>query len=285
MTNARPPRRTLVGPSAAAAATLSLFVTAAVFPGSAEAAQDPAAPPPSPPPTVTTPPPPAATTTTAETTTTTVTATTPPGPMTTPVGVTQPQRTESAALPQERERTQFDDSFDLYLVPGVLNMPFGGEENVDYSERFDPGYQWGLGLGWFERSDDSRLAIGVGAFFDHAILNSERRQIDDITELSEHVFRVGMELRPGVVIGERLFLNLPIRGGYAARMTHSNVQDDTELDVSHGPMVGVAGGVDLAIYRGLYIGTAAGADFQFFRAGRDHDFYTVSWRALIGYRF
>jgi hypothetical protein len=279
MTNAPTLRCTkLIGPSAAAAASLAFFAAAALLPASADAAQDPNAPPPQPAPTTTTPAAPGSTV---------IVQQPQPQPQPQPTVVAQ----EPAPLPprwqeQPREETHFDDSFDLYLSPGTINVPFGGEDDVDYFDRFNPGYQWGLGMGWFERGDDSNLAIGVGGFFDHLIINSEARQLDDITDRSHSVFRLGLELRPGVVLGERVFLYLPIRGGYAANvLTGETANDDVDVDVDHGPYVGVAGGLDIAIYKGLYIGTTVGPDFHFFRAGNDHDFYTVSWRALIGYRF
>jgi hypothetical protein len=179
---------------------------------------------------------------------------------------------------REEPATQFDNSFDLYLAPGALNVPYGGIDNVDYGASFDPGYQWGLGLGYFGRGS-SDFAIGVGGFFDHAIINAEGRELGD--DSSENIFRVGLELRPGVVLGERVFLNVPLRGGYAADVV--NVGNAT--DVNHGPIFGVGGGIDVAIARGFYIGTAVGTDLHFFRAGRDFDAYLFSWRTLLGYRF
>lgn len=295
MTIPNPRRTKLTGASTAAAASLASFAVSALLSTSADAAQDPDAPPPPPPVTTTTPPP--ATTTTPpptvtpppETTTITVVEpTTPPPappPSTTTVAVPEPGTMPARWEEPEKEETQFDDSFDIYVAPGVINVPFGGEDGVDYFDRFNPGYQWGLGLGWFERSERSDFAMGVGGFFDHAIINSASRDLEDLGDVSENVFRAGLELRPGFVIGERLFLNIPIRGGYAGRVTATERGNDIDTDIDQGGYVGVAGGFDLAVVRGLYLGTVAGADFQFFRIGRDHDLYTVTWRAHIGYRF
>lgn len=180
---------------------------------------------------------------------------------------------------EEERETQFDNSFDLYLAPGALNVPYGGRDSIDYGASFDPGYQWGLGLGYFARPEDSAFGMGIGAFFDHAIINAEGRELD--TQNNESVFRVGLELRPGVVIGERVFLNLPLRGGYAADVIVRN--DDA--DVNHGPVFGVGLGLDVAIYRGFYIGTAVGTDLHFFRSGNDYNAYLFTWRTLLGYRF
>jgi hypothetical protein len=179
----------------------------------------------------------------------------------------------------DRYETQFDNSFDLYLAPGAINIPFAGRDSIDYGASFDPGYQWGIGLGYFARANDSAFGMGIGAFFDHAIINAEGRSLD--TRNNESVFRVGLELRPGVVIGERVFLNVPLRGGYAADVVVSN--DDPS--VNHGPHFGVGLGVDVAIYRGLYIGTAVGTDSHFFRSGTDYNAHLFTWRTLLGYRF
>ena len=188
------------------------------------------------------------------------------------------ERVPPAAPTEYEPATQFDNSFDMYIAPGALNVPYGGIDNVDYGASFDPGYQWGLGLGYFGRGSTD-FAIGVGGFFDHAIINAEGRELGD--DASEHVFRVGLELRPGVVIGERVFLNIPLRGGYAGDVVH--VGD--ESNVNHGPLFGVGGGLDVAITRGFYVGTAVGTDLHFFRAGRDFDAYLFTWRTLLGYRF
>lgn len=264
-----------LGTSAAAAAIWSLSATASAQEPQAQPAPEPST-------TVTTTPPPSTTTTTR--------TTTPPSTTTTTVTTRSVTVAESTGGPEmtqpEPERdTQFDDSVDLYLVPGVINVPFGGEDRVDYMDRFDPGYEWGLGLGWFERSRNTPLAMSVGGFFSHALLNSEGRSLENLDDFSDQLFRTGLELRPGIVLGERVFLNVPIRGGYSARVRTADVGNDIDLDVDHGGYVGVAGGLDLALVRGFYIGTVAGADFHFYRVGRDHDLYTVTWRARIGYRF
>lgn len=202
----------------------------------------------------------------------------PPQPMPAPPPELQYERVPPAPPAESVPPTQFDNSFDMYIAPGALNVPYGGIDDVDYGASFDPGYQWGLGLGYFGRGA-SDFAIGVGGFFDHAIINAEGRQLGD--EASEHLFRIGLELRPGVVIGERVFLNVPLRGGYVGDVV--NVGNET--NVNHGPMFGVGGGLDIAIARGFYVGTAVGTDLQFFRAGRDFDAYLFTWRTLLGYRF
>jgi hypothetical protein len=178
----------------------------------------------------------------------------------------------------EEDEDRFDDGFHVYLSPGGINVPYGGREAIDYSDSFDPGFQWGLGIGYFARSD-SPFALHIGPFFEHAVVNAENRDLGD--DDGEHLFRGGLELEPGVVLGERFFLGLPLRAGYAADVL--NVDDD--VDVQHGAHFGVAVGLDLALWRGFYVGTALGTDLHFFRSGEDYDAYTFAWRARVGYRF
>jgi hypothetical protein len=190
--------------------------------------------------------------------------------------------TEANAQPSDRrtgpEKGYFDDTFDLNLGFGALNHPYSGSRDIDYSDSFDPGYQWGLGLGWFERTD-SGFGIGVGGFFEHALINAER-QLD--TGSSEHILRFGLELRPGFVVAERVFFNVALRGAYSADI--AEVSDDS-VEVAHGPMFGVAGGLDVGIFRRAYIGTAVGTDLHFFRGGEDVNAYLFTWRTYLGWRF
>jgi hypothetical protein len=178
---------------------------------------------------------------------------------------------------------RFDEGVNVYVSPGGINVPYGGRESVDYSESFDPGFQWGFGLGWFARTD-SAFAIHAGAYFDHALLNAENRMIGDAS--GEHMFRAGLELEPGLVLGERVFLGLPLRGGYAANVIRIDREDDRdEIDADHGPMFGAALGMDIAILRGFYVGTSLGTDLHFFRSGTDYDLYSFAWRTRLGYHF
>ncbi len=180
--------------------------------------------------------------------------------------------------PTGAEEDQFDDNLDVYVGFGAMNLPYSGSRDIDYSDSFDPGYQWGLGVGWFERPNDSRFGIGIGGFFDHAIVNAER-QLD--LDGSEHLFRFGLELRPGFVLADRVFFNLALRGGYAADIAEVN----DEIELGHGPLFGVAGGLDVAIFNRAYIGTAVGTDLHFFRGGEDVNAYFFSWRTHLGFRF
>lgn len=183
---------------------------------------------------------------------------------------------QDAAAPEAEER--FDDGLDFYLAPGALNLPYGGVDSIDYGDSFDPGYQWGLGLGYFVRTD-SPLAIGVGGFFDHAIINSERRSIESGD--FDHVFRIGLELKPGVVLEDRVFLYVPLRGGWAAEVVH--VGNDT--DVEYGGVFGVGGGIDVAVTERFYLGTVVGTDLHYFRSSADYDAYLLAWRTHLGWRF
>jgi hypothetical protein len=179
----------------------------------------------------------------------------------------------------EEEAERFDSGVNLYIAPGGLNQPLAGRDRVDYLDNFDPGYQWGLGIGYFFRSD-SPFALHVGPFFEHAIINADGRDLGD--DGGEHLFRAGLELEPGVVLGERLFLGVPLRGGYAGNLL--SVGDDT--DMSHGGHFGAGLGIDLALWSGFYIGTSVGADLHFFRIGADnYDAYALAWRTRVGYRF
>lgn len=257
--------------------SLSLLLPTTLFAESAQPAQpveEPVAPPPE---TVTTPAPEPAPAPAPETLSPAEVSPAPPRPLPEP-----PPELQAAPAPSEPDddlsTTQFDSSLDVYLAPGALNVPYGGIDNVDYGASFDPGYQWGLGIGYFGRGS-SDFAIGVSGFFDHAVINAEGRALGD--QASEHIFRAGLELRPGVVIGERVFLHIPIRGGYTADV----VQIADQLEANHGPVFGVGGGLDVAIVRGFYVGTAVGTDLHFFRAGRDFDAFLFSWRTLLGYRF
>jgi hypothetical protein len=176
------------------------------------------------------------------------------------------------------EEDRFDSGFHVYIAPGAINVPYGGRESVDYSESFDPGYQWGLGFGYFARSA-SPFALHIGAFFDQAMINSEFREIED--DDGESIFRAGLEIEPGIVIGERVHIGLPLRGGYAANVFETN----DNLDAEHGPMFGVGLGLDIALWRGFYVGTAFGTDLHFFRSGEDFNAYLFSWRTRLGVRF
>lgn len=179
----------------------------------------------------------------------------------------------------EEEAERFDDGFNLYISPGGLNQPLTGRDEIDYLDNFDPGYQWGLGFGYFFRSD-SRFALQAGPFFEHAIINADGRDLGDPG--GEHLFRAGLEVEPGVVLGERLFLGLPLRGGYAGDL----LRVGDEVDVSHGGHFGVGLGMDLALWKGFYIGSAIGTDLHFFRAGApNYDAYALTWRTRVGYRF
>ncbi len=176
------------------------------------------------------------------------------------------------------EEDRFDSGFHVYIAPGALNVPYGGRDSVDYGDSFDPGYQWGFGFGYFARTS-SPFALHIGAFFEQAMINSEFRQIED--DDGESIFRAGLELEPGIVIGERVHIGIPLRGGYAADVFEVN----DELHAEHGPMFGVGLGFDVAIWRGFYIGTALATDLQFFRSGDDYDAYLFSWRTRLGVRF
>jgi len=179
----------------------------------------------------------------------------------------------------------FDDAFELYVAPG-MNTPYGDDDDgIDYGELYDPGFQWGFGLGYFGRHDDSMFGMGVGGFFEQAFLEAEGGQTFDTFDNS--ILRAGLELRPGVVLGERVFLSVPLRGGYTANVTTRDDPGDEgdEIDARHGPMFGVAGQIEIAVIRGLYFGTAVGTDMHFFRSGTDQNVHTIAWRALAGWRF
>lgn len=180
---------------------------------------------------------------------------------------------------QGDEDRHFDDGTYFYLAPGALNVPYAGQDRIDYEDTFDPGYQWGLGLGWMVRTD-SPFAIGVGGYFDHAIVNLEARDLDSGD--FRHQFRVGLELKPGVVFKDRVFLYVPLRGGYAV-----DVRDigDNDLEANHGAMFGVGGGLDVAVKDRFYIGTALATDLQFFTSDRDFEMYSFAWRVHLGWRF
>ena len=180
----------------------------------------------------------------------------------------------------------------IYIAPGVINVPYGGMDSLDYRRTFDPGYQWGAGLGYFMRGSE-RFGMAAGAFFDHAIINREGFDLGD--DNFESMYRVGIELRPGLILGERVFLNMPLRAGFVADMQTTQAQDRT----AYGGMVGIGGGIDVALINGLYAGTDLATDLQFFRAGDatrmggqaarsgdgDYDSYMFAWRMHVGYRF
>lgn len=192
--------------------------------------------------------------------------------------VQERERVNGPGGTQAHEERHFDDGVYFYLVPGGLNVPYDGQDGIDYEDTFDPGYQWGLGLGFFVRSK-SRFAIGIGGYFDHAIVNLESRDIDSGD--FRHQFRLGLELKPGAVFGDRVFVYVPIRGGYVA-----DVRDfDDDLEAHHGPMFGIGGGLDISITDTFYVGTALGTDLQFFRSDRDFEMYSFVWRVLLGWRF
>ena len=203
----------------------------------------------------------------------------------------------AAAAPDDDERVEYSErpiesGVQIYLSPGVINVPYGGMESIEYRRTFDPGYQWGAGLGYFMRASE-RFGMGAGAFFDHAIINREGFDLGD--ENFESMYRIGIELRPGLILGERVFLNMPVRAGYVADVQTTRTQNR----IGYGGMVGIGGGLDIALFGGLYAGTDLATDLQFFRAGDvtrmggqanrrgsdDYNSYMFAWRMHVGYRF
>lgn len=191
----------------------------------------------------------------------------------------------SAQAPQDHRRASrasvFDDSFDAYVVFGALNVPVAGKQTIDYGASFDPGYQWGVGLGYLLRAHGTPFAASGGLFFDHALINPENGS-DLGFAGTDQVVRVGAELRAGLVLGERVFAYVPLRGGYAGNVVQVNEHD---TDMSHGLVFGVGAGVDVAVYRRLYVGTVVGADLHYFRTGHNVDLHTFAWRTHVGLRF
>ncbi len=185
--------------------------------------------------------------------------------------------------PEQRHESRdarFDKGLDAYVAFGALNVPFGGQQTIDYGDNFDPGYQWGLGLGYFSRIGRLPLGWSGGLFFDHALINPENGNLGFAG--TDQVLRVGLELRAGLVFGDRLFVYAPIRGGYAGNIVQV---DERDTDMSHGVMFGVGGGIDIGVFRRCYLGTVVGADLHYFRTRNNVDLYTFAWRTHFGVRF
>lgn len=197
------------------------------------------------------------------------------------LALSQPAQAETKSLPDDAP------SFYLYGSPAFIGVPMGEE---DVTDSVDVSYQWGLGLGGLLAVGDSRnFGVGIGFGFEHNPANLDDRVSFGCdlfgASCAIHAFRMLAEVRLGW-LSDQLFLY-----GFVSPGLGLIYADFGDGDTDPGFDVGLGGGAQYVVWKGLFVGGELGFDLGIYTNDEvdigDDDFgvYLFDLKALVGYYF
>jgi hypothetical protein len=197
------------------------------------------------------------------------------------------------AAAQEKSLSRDAPSFYLYASPAFVAIPVGEDVVTD---TVDVSYEWGIGFGGlFALGDSKRFGLGVGFGFEHnpATLDPAISDLCDAFGSSCHIhaFRLLPELRLGGIPSEQLYIYAQVSPGLG--LIHTVVENAfvSSEDTDPGFNLGVGGGLQYVVWKGLFVGGEIGADLGFYTndeadfGNDDFNAYLVDVKGLVGYYF